>query len=130
MRACHSFMRPIAACWRADGAGLRDAERHMVGVWRLPRQFWKALNECFQESIGSWGPRANPASKEKVLCLFAVAAWNKSAKVARFRGDHAVRDAVPDADGQAAGDRGEARLSSSLGTDPVYHRIKWLHGLG
>ena len=114
MRACHSFMRPIAACWRADGAGLRDAERHMVGVWRVARQFWKALNECFQESIGSWGPRANPASKEKVLCLFAVAAWNKSAKVARFRGDHAVRDAVPDADGQAAGDREEARLQQQL----------------
>ena len=72
MRACHSCMRPIAACWWVDGAGLRDAERHMVGVWRVARQFWKALNECFQESIGSWGPRANPASKEKVTHASSV----------------------------------------------------------
>ena len=111
-------MRPIAACWRADGAGLRDAERHMVGVWRLPRQFWKALNECFQESIGSWGPRANPASKEKVPC--ALIPWED-----RLRRPWDLLGRLI-----AAGDRGEARLSSSLGTDPVYHRIKWLHGLG
>ena len=114
MRACHSCMRPIAACSRADGAGLRDADRHMVGLWRVARQFWKALNECFQESIGCWGPRVNPASKEKVPCTLIP--WE-----ARMR---LLGRLI------AAGDRGEARLSNSFGTDSVHHRIRWLHGLG
>ena len=89
----------------------------MVGVWQLPRQFWKALNKGFQERIGSWGPRANPASKEKVPCVLIP--WE-----ARLR--------RPDLLGRliAAGDRGEARLSSSFGTGPLQHRIRWLQGLG
>lgn len=110
MRACHSCMRPIAACWRADGAGLRDAERHMVGVWRLARQFWKALNKGFQESIGSWGPRANPASKEKVPCALIPSLGSSPATAWDLLGRLI-----------AAGDRG-------AGTAEQQHRLR--HGSG
>ena len=48
-------MRPIAACWRAGGAVLRDAERHMVGVTVLREAIFFVLFVCRSQPHGRRG---------------------------------------------------------------------------